>query len=75
MEKFNKFKIKTKKLKEKKTFVVPKTIKTACGTAYFVRTDVENKNGRWRGDNLKIKDGYWIIHRGNKHDIYKTKPC
>ena len=50
------------------------TIQTAGGIAYYVRTDIEDKNGRWEGDNLYTKDGYYEIHEGNIHHIYKTRP-
>lgn len=50
---------------------VPKTIGTAAGDAYFVKTEVEDKYGRWN-DDYKINDGYWVVHEGNKHHIYKV---
>jgi len=46
------------------------TISTAEGTAYYVRTEVEDENGKW-SDNYYIRDGYRVIHDGNKHYIYK----
>ena len=49
-----------------------KTIETINGEAEFVKTETEDKNGKWN-DNYYTKDGYWVIHRGIKHDVYKVK--
>jgi len=58
---------------QKNPFIEHKpTIKTANGTAYYVRTEVEGANGKWN-DNYFIKDGYWVLHEGKYHHIYKTK--
>ena len=53
--------------------MVAKKILTVNGEAKYIRTDTEDKNGRWQGDNLYMKDGYFIIHDGNKHHIYYVK--
>jgi len=49
-----------------------KIIQTIQGEAEFVRTDIEDINERWEGMNLSIKDGFWIIHNGKEHHIYKV---
>jgi hypothetical protein len=45
------------------------SINTANGVAYFLRTEVENANGRWN-DSYTTASGYWVIHKGNKHHVY-----
>lgn len=54
--------------------MVKKTIQTIDGVAKFVRTDIEDKNEKWKGDNLRTKDGFYVIHVGKKHHIYFIKP-
>ena len=49
-----------------------KTINTIQGKAEYVKTEVEDKNGNWN-DNYYTKDGYYVIHEGNKHHVYKVK--
>ena len=49
---------------------IAKQINTAKGIAIFVRTSIEDANERWDGMNLSTKDGFYIIHNGNKHHIY-----
>jgi HK97 family phage prohead protease len=49
---------------------VPSTIQVAGGTATYVGTEVEDKNGRW-DDSYKTSDGYWVIHHGSVHDVYQ----
>ena len=51
--------------------VKPK-ISTASGEAYYIGTEIEDKNGNWN-DNYYIKDGYWVIHQGDRHHVYKSK--
>lgn len=46
-------------------------IKTVSGKALFVRTETEDKLGRWN-DRYKTKDGYYVIHEGKKHHIFKV---
>lgn len=48
-----------------------KTIETSQGTAYYLHTEVEGPRGTW-DDHWKTTDGYWVIHRGNEHDVYST---
>ena len=45
-------------------------IRVAGGVAKYIHTETEDKNGRWN-DNYYTRDGYWVLHEGNKHHIYK----
>ena len=51
---------------------VKKIINTVQGEAKFVRTDIEDKNEKWDGINLSTRDGFYIIHEGDRHHIYKV---
>ena len=53
--------------------IVPETIRTIDGLAKFVRTEVEDSQGRWN-DNYQTREGYWVIHEGKKHHVYYKKP-
>jgi len=46
-------------------------IQTLKGTAYYVRTDVEDDQEHWAGNNLSTNDGFYIIHTGKLHHIYQ----
>jgi len=46
-------------------------INTIVGKALFVRTEKEDESGRWN-DNYYTRDGYFVLHRGKKHDVYKV---
>jgi hypothetical protein len=50
---------------------VAPTIDTVVGKALFVRTEKEDKSGRWN-DSYYTRDGYWVIHQGKKHHVYKV---
>ena len=45
-------------------------IQTASGKAMFVETVVEDANGKWN-DNWNVRDGFYVIHRGTEHDVYR----
>lgn len=47
-----------------------KTIRVAGGVAKFVKTEVEDKHGHWN-DNYWTRNGYWVLHEGKKHHVYK----
>jgi hypothetical protein len=47
------------------------TIETVNGTAHYVTTKLEN-DGRWH-DDYYTKDGYYVIHEGKRHHIYKVE--
>ena len=47
------------------------TINTIQGVANYVATEVEDANGNWN-DNYNTTDGYWVVHNGNEHYIYKV---
>ena len=47
-------------------------IRTAQGTAKYLCTEIEDKAGNWN-DNYCIRDGYWVIHEGNQHHVYKVE--
>ena len=46
------------------------TINVAGGEAKFVKTEVEDSQGNWN-DNYNVRDGYYVIHQGAKHHVYK----
>jgi hypothetical protein len=48
------------------------SIDTAKGKAFYIRTEVENERGKWY-DNYSINAGYWVIHEGKYHHIYKNE--
>jgi len=47
-------------------------IDTLAGRAYYVKTVVEDDQGHW-DDHYSTASGYWVIHRGKKHDVYKIR--
>jgi hypothetical protein len=59
-------------IEERKKGSPPLTIGTVAGTAFFVRTEVEDVNGKWN-DSYTTKDGFWVIHDGNFHHVYQTR--
>jgi len=46
-------------------------IDTIRGKAYFVKTCVENKSGKW-DDHWSTNAGEYVIHEGKKHHVYKV---
>ena len=50
---------------------VDPTIGTAAGTAHYIGTEIESPSGRWN-DSYQTRDGYWVIHEGHKHHVYKV---
>jgi len=50
---------------------VPEKIKTIDGTAHYIGTEIENKQGRWN-QSYATRNGYWVIHDGDYHHIYKV---
>ena len=49
-----------------------KTIGTVQGVADFVKTEVEDEFGRWN-DDYWTREGYYVIHEGKKHHVYKVR--
>lgn len=47
-------------------------IDTIAGRAYYVRTEIEDEHGKWY-DNYWTRDGYWVIHEGKNHHVYKVR--
>lgn len=47
------------------------TINTASGEARYLGTEFENEDGKWN-DSYAIKDGFWVIHQGKQHHVYKV---
>ena len=45
------------------------TINVIGGKARYIGTEIEDENGNWN-DDYNVKDGYYVIHQGNKHHIY-----
>ena len=54
----------------KKLDGVKKSINTASGKAKYIGTETEDKYGRWN-DRYSTRDGFWVIHDGDHHHIYK----
>jgi len=44
-------------------------ISTAFGEKKYLKTEVEDENGKWK-DNYSTKDGFFVIHDGRRHHIY-----
>lgn len=49
------------------------SIDTVAGKAFYVRTEIEDKQGRWN-DSYQTREGYYVIHEGKKHHVYKISP-
>jgi hypothetical protein len=49
-------------------------IGVADGNARYLRTEVEDAQGKWN-DSYKTTHGYWVIHEGKKHHVYFLKPA
>jgi len=54
-----------------RAFTVPHTIDTVAGVATYVKTEVEDRYGRWN-DDYWTRDGYYVIHEGKRHHVYKV---
>ena len=48
------------------------SINTVQGKAFYVRTEVEDKEERWN-DSYSTQDGYYVIHEGKEHHIYQVR--
>jgi len=48
------------------------SIEIMGGTAKYVKTEIEDSKGRWN-DNYYVKDGYYVLHQGSYHHIYKKE--
>ena len=46
------------------------TIRTISGEAEYIGTEIEDSNERWN-DNYYTTRGYYVIHEGSKHHVYK----
>jgi hypothetical protein len=57
---------------KKKMHRLPSFINTVAGKAYFVKTETEDKHGKWN-DDYSTRDGYWVLHSGKKHHVYKVR--
>lgn len=55
----------------KKLKGVKETISTADGEKRYIGTETEDKNENWGQEQYSIKNGYWVIHQGEQHHIYK----
>lgn len=51
--------------------MVDTTIDTMHGKAKYVRTEFEDAEGNFYDDYFS-SDGYYLIHDGNKHHVYKV---
>lgn len=50
--------------------MVVKVIRTADGQKEYFGTEIEDESGDW-DDSYAISDGFWVIHNGRYHDIYR----
>lgn len=57
----------TKKLPE----MANKTINTMIGLAIYICTEFEDENGNFN-DDYYTSSGYFLIHQGDKHHVYKV---
>jgi hypothetical protein len=46
------------------------TIGTIKGVGKYIGTEIEDDRGKWN-DNFSVRDGFYVIHVGKKHHIYK----
>lgn len=67
-----KSKPKKKKSKSKKYRAPKPTINTVAGEAKFLKTETESPGGEWGQDQYTTKEGFWVIHEGDKHHVYKV---
>ena len=56
----------------KKLCNIKPTIRTVAGEAEYIGTEIEDKRGRWN-DNYSTRDGYYVIHHGDKHHVYSVR--
>ena len=54
---------------EKNKMTAKQTIQTVAGNATYVTTLSDKE--LWAGD-YSTKNGYWVIHRGSQHHVYKV---
>lgn len=47
-------------------------IDTIDGVATYLHTELENQYGNWN-DNYYISNGYFLIHEGVNHHVYKAE--
>jgi len=50
---------------------VKSEISTVQGRAGFVKTEVEDEQGNWN-DSYYTHAGYYVIHEGKRHHVYKV---
>ena len=50
---------------------VKNVIQTVQGKALYIGTEIEDANGKW-DDNYPISKGYYVVHEGKNHHIYKV---
>jgi len=48
-----------------------KTINTISGEALYYCTEIEDKNEKWN-DDYSTTQGFYVIHRGDKHHVYRV---
>jgi len=53
------------------SFKVKDSIRTASGEAHYIGTHKENSQGRFP-DWYTTTMGYWLIHDGEYHHVYKV---
>jgi hypothetical protein len=62
----------TKDYKLFSKYTPAKTISTVNGEADLYTVEEENAQGKWN-DDYYTRDGFWVIHKGNNHYVYKVK--
>ena len=50
--------------------MVKPVIETVDGLKHYYKTEVEDSDGNWN-DNYSVRDGFWVIHEGKYHHVYK----
>lgn len=50
----------------------PPKIDTVKGKAELVNVEIEDRYGNWN-QNYSTSRGYYVVHKGDKHFIYKVK--
>ena len=48
------------------------SIGTVSGEAFYFCTEIEEEGGEW-DDGYWVNDGFWVIHDGTHHRVYKVK--
>lgn len=47
------------------------SISTVDGPAHYIKTEVEDSDGRWN-DDYYVADGFYVLHDGIEHHVYQV---